>query len=309
MKHLYWFNEDPIFDFNKNEELDEMRSDFGKPGHLFLIARKPDQDEIAGVLGLRYRDVVARFRRWEPAVSPRFQGSGVSTELLEAALKQMTSMGVKRINCLLKHPIESPEFSAKLLRLYEVAGFERDRPDSVDMILDLNQLLDSPEPPRMVHVETGENYTIEDLASITVKSFTSTPEEREIHGFDKTVTDHIQSTALLQRMADGFYGHSPDEFRKIAVVEGVPVGFLGSFVVESKYKPLTGVIGPMAVLPDYRRQGIAHHLINEALDTLKEHGCQYAAVGTPAANKGAISLYEKVGFRLACRLITLARDL
>jgi GNAT superfamily N-acetyltransferase len=158
-------------------------------------------------------------------------------------------------------------------------------------------------------VETGENYTFEDLASITVKSFTSTPEEREIHGFDKTVTEHIQATALLQRMAEGFYGYSSDEFRKIAVVNGVPVGFLGAFISESKYKPLTGVLGPMAVLPGYRRQGIAISLVDEVLQTLKEYGCEHAAVGTPAANTGAISLYEKAGFKLACRLTSLERDL
>jgi ribosomal protein S18 acetylase RimI-like enzyme len=42
---------------------------------------------------------------------------------------------------------------------------------------------------------------------------------------------------------------------------------------------------------------------------MKEYGCEYAAVGTPAANDGAIVLYEKAGFRLAGRLISLVRDL
>jgi GNAT superfamily N-acetyltransferase len=308
MQHLYWYKEDPVFDFNRHEEIDEMRSDFGNPGSLFLVARIPDHEEIVGVLGLRYRGIMARIRRWEPAVLPKVQRTGVSTALLEQALRYLTSMGVKRIGCSVKYPESSPEVVETHLRLYEMAGFDRERPDSIDMVKSLENI-ESSSKLRGVQVETGENFTFEDLASITVKSFTSTPEEREIHGFDKTVTEHIQATALLQRMAEGYYGDSPDDFRKIAVVDGVPAGFLGGFVSASKYKPLTGILGPMAVLPDYRRKRIGLHLINELLRTMKEYGCEYAVVGTPAANYGAIELYKVAGFRLACRLISLARDL
>ena len=309
MEHLYWYQENPVFDFNKDEEIDEMQSDFGKPGNLYLVARLQGQDEIVGVLGLRYRDFVARFRRWEPAVVPQFQKTRIARDLLDQAVEHLTSMGVKRLGYLIKHPVEYPDSVSELRSLFKEVGFERARPDSVDMTMALDDLLFRPEPPPDVDVETGENYTFEDLASITVKSFTSTPEEREIHGFDKTVTEHIQATALLQRMAEGFYGHSPDAFRKIAVVNGAPAGFIGAFAMKSKHKPLTGVLGPLAVLPDYRRRGIALHLVKEVLCTLKEYGCVYAAVGTPVANSGAITLYEKAGFTLACRIISLERDL
>jgi GNAT superfamily N-acetyltransferase len=309
MKHLYWFQESPVFDFNKDEELDKQRSDFDDPGNLFLVAHVQGQKEIVGVLGFRYRNVMARLRRWEPAVISPYRGTGVAMALLESALEYLTSMGVKHVGCLMKHPIDSPEHATEHLSLYKNAGFTGRRPDSFDMVMALDKLKNTSQPPPSVQVETGENYTFEDLASITVKSFTSTPEEREIHGFDKTVTEHIQATALLQRMAEGFYGFSSDEFRKIAVVDGAPAGFLGAFVLESKYQPLTGVLGPMAVLPDYRRRGIAFHLVNEVLCALKEYGCEYAAVGTPVANAGAIILYEKAGFNLASRIISLERDL
>jgi ribosomal protein S18 acetylase RimI-like enzyme len=309
MEHLYWYQENPVFDFNKDEEIDEMRSDFQKPGNLFLVARLHHQDEIVGVLGLRYRDVVGRLRRWEPAVLPQLQNTTVARDLLEQAVEYLISMGVKRIGYLMKYPIDSPYSVAGFGNLFKEVGFESARPDSVDMVAALDDIQCRSDPPLDVHVETGENYTFEDLASITVKSFTSTPEEREIHGFDKTVTEHIQATALLQRMAEGFYGFSPDEFRKIAVVNGAPAGFIGAFVVESKHKPLTGVLGPLAVLPGFRRRGVAFHLVNEVLHTLKEHGCEYAAVGTPSANSGAITLYEKAGFKLSCRIISLERVL
>ncbi|MFW9925743.1 MAG: GNAT family N-acetyltransferase [Candidatus Thorarchaeota archaeon] len=305
MNDFYWYKLDPIFDFNKNEELDEMRFDFDKPGNLFIVASNSGSNEIVGVLGLRYRDVVARIRRWEPAVISEFRNEKVTEILLDKAIEYLESMGVKRIGYLLKYPIDSPELVEKLLTQYQSAGFEPSRPDSVDLVMSLESFNPHIEDPIDLEIETGEGYTFEDLASITVKSFTSTPEEREIHGFDKTVTEHIQATALLQRMAEGFYGHSPNEFRKIAVVNGVPAGFLGAFVSKSKFKPLTGVLGPLAVLPDFRRRGVALHLVYKLLQTLKQYGCEYAAVGTPAANTGAIKLYEKAGFEISCRVVNL----
>ncbi|MFW9963953.1 MAG: GNAT family N-acetyltransferase [Candidatus Sifarchaeia archaeon] len=309
LKHLYWYQKNPVFDFNKHEEIDEMFSDFRKPGNFFLIAHFAGQNEIAGVLGLRYQSLMARIRRWEPAVISKFYNTGAADVLLRKALELLTLMGVKRVGYLIKHPIKNPEFVHSYYNLYAQAGFERDRPDSIDMTVALDRVEIRTEPPEDVHLETGENYTFEDLASIVVKSFTSTPEEREIHGFDKTVTEHIQATELLHRMAEGYYGKSADEFRKIAVIDGVPVGFVGAFLLESKYKPLTGVLGPMAVLPGYRRRGIALTLIKEVLNTLREFGCEYAVVGTPAANVSAIRLYEKAGFKLACRIISLVKEL
>ncbi|MFW9976379.1 MAG: GNAT family N-acetyltransferase [Candidatus Thorarchaeota archaeon] len=309
MKHFYWYRGSPVFDFNKDEELDEIRADFGAPSHLFLIARSKGQDKIVGVLGLHYQDIVARIRRWEPAIIPQFSNAGVEEALLGRAMEYLSNMGIKRTSILIKHPAESPELVENHFSLYTNAGFERDRPDSIDMIIPLDKIDQNLEPMKDIHLETGENYTYEDLASIVVKSFTSSSEEREIHGFDKTVTEYIQATAMLQRMAEGYYGYSCDEFRKVAVVDGVPVGFLGAFISKSKYKPLTGILGPMAVLPNYRRQGIASFLVRAVLHTLKEYGCEYAAVGTPAANTTAIKMYEKGGFGLACRIINLSKEL
>ncbi|MHA3964420.1 MAG: GNAT family N-acetyltransferase, partial [Candidatus Thorarchaeota archaeon SMTZ1-45] len=293
----------------KHEELEEMRTDFDKPGNLFLTAKTQGRDEVIGVLGLRYRNTTARIRRWEPAVIPAFLKSSAAESLLNQAIKHLVSMGIKSVSCLIKYPVSMGDSFSHHLDLYRETYFEKSRPDSVDLITSLRDVIHPSKTPQGVYVETGEEYEFEELASIVVNSFTSTPEEREIHGFDKTVTEHIQATALLQRMAEGFYGYSPDDLRKIAVAEGIPVGFVSAFLLESKYKPLTGVVGPVAILPDYRRRGIALHLIKEILYTLKEHGCEYAAIGTPAANEGAIALYEKVGFTLSCQITNLEKEI
>ena len=90
-------------------------------------------DEV-GVLGFRYRSIMARVRRWEPAVILKFQDTRVAQVLLEQALEYLTSMGVKRIGYLMKHPIDAPDYAAEHLDLFEKTGFVRARPDSVDMV-------------------------------------------------------------------------------------------------------------------------------------------------------------------------------
>jgi len=47
MKDYYWYKNSPVFDWDKDEELEEMESDFGKPGNVFLEAHQ--DNKIIGV--------------------------------------------------------------------------------------------------------------------------------------------------------------------------------------------------------------------------------------------------------------------
>jgi len=53
MKDYYWHKEIPVFDWHKEEELEDMETDFGKSGRVFLEAHQ--DGKIVGVFGFRYR--------------------------------------------------------------------------------------------------------------------------------------------------------------------------------------------------------------------------------------------------------------
>lgn len=58
-----------------------------------------------------------------------------------------------------------------------------------------------------------------------------------------------------------------------------------------------GHIISIAVLPEYRRRGIASTLIKKAMETLKkEYGCDEIFLEVRVTNNQAISLYKKLGF-------------
>ena len=86
-----------------------------------------------------------------------------------------------------------------------------------------------------------------------------------------------------------------------------PCGFAGSFILD----PLDerGIIGPVGVLPDFRRQGIGGALMWSVMNILKRYGCRYAYLGTNVDNNRAVSLYKKLGFEEIFHIIQFEKFL
>ena len=55
-------------------------------------------------------------------------------------------------------------------------------------------------------------------------------------------------------------------------------------------------VGNVAVLPQYRRQGIAKALVLQAMQLAKSQGCTVAELEVNTANQGAVGLYNCCGF-------------
>ena len=53
----------------------------------------------------------------------------------------------------------------------------------------------------------------------------------------------------------------------------------------------------LAVLPEYRKQGIGERLVNELAEHLKENGASCLVLEVRQSNEPAISLYTKLGFQ------------
>lgn len=63
-----------------------------------------------------------------------------------------------------------------------------------------------------------------------------------------------------------------------------------------------GHIISVAVLPDFRRAGIASDLVRNALEALRQVGADECFLEVRSTNDSAIRLYEKLGFTLARRV-------
>lgn len=307
MKEYYWYKNDPVFDWNKYEELEDMEDEFGKPGQVFLEAHH--DDKIVGVFSFRYRGKEAKMMRWEPAVLKSSDDNKIRCALLNYALDFLSGKGVERASVIVKYPTENPDAAKHLLDLYKASGFKRYQSDSVDLVTNLHDIPVPPSVPDNVSIDLRLGIIPENIGNWSVRAYGTTPEDLEIHGFDKSVTDYDTAVASFKSIIDGRLGPSPSEFWKVALVNGEPAGFIGGFILERKHQPVTGVLGPLGVFPEYRRLGLGVFLVSELFKSMKTHGCEFTAVGTPHANANAIRMYQKAGYKMNCHLIHIEKML
>ncbi len=77
----------------------------------------------------------------------------------------------------------------------------------------------------------------------------------------------------------------------VAKINGITVGYMGMHIVLDEC-----YIANVAVLPEYRRQGIADLLLTHSENKARERNCCFISLEVRVSNIGAISLYEKHGF-------------
>jgi ribosomal protein S18 acetylase RimI-like enzyme len=63
------------------------------------------------------------------------------------------------------------------------------------------------------------------------------------------------------------------------------------------------------VVPEWRRRGIARHLLCEAISCLKERGLTYAELEMDSTNKPALALYQSLGYYIHQKEVSLGRIL
>jgi GNAT superfamily N-acetyltransferase len=307
MQNYYWYKNNLVFDWNKDEEIEEMEHDFTNPGRIFLEAH--ENGEIVGIFGLRYKEKEAVLRRWEPAALDATNKHEVEHALLNYGLNCLSEKGVERVKVLVKHPFNDKEVVEPLLKLYQTTGFERYQPDSIDLVVKLDDVPTTVQERANIVVDTHLGTDSENIAKYVIRAYASTPEDKEIHGSDLSVSDYDVALRTIDTIRRGRLGPSPNEFWKVALVDNQPAGFIGAFIRESKFRPLTGILGPLGVFPEYRHRGIGGYLIAELFKSMKQYGCEYTAVGTFAANKKAIAMYQKAGYKLSSHLVHLEKTL
>ncbi len=84
---------------------------------------------------------------------------------------------------------------------------------------------------------------------------------------------------------------NPNAHFLVAVTEDKAVGYIG---IQEIYGE--GSVTNVAVLPEFRRNGIAKALIEKALRDAEKRNCEFLMLEVRESNAAARSLYEKLGF-------------
>ena len=82
----------------------------------------------------------------------------------------------------------------------------------------------------------------------------------------------------------------------VATVDQAVVGYIGTQEPAGEC-----YISNIAVLPEYRRAGVAQALLASAMSGADERGCEFITLEVRVTNAAAVSLYEKNKFEIAGR--------
>lgn len=99
---------------------------------------------------------------------------------------------------------------------------------------------------------------------------------------------------MLESEISGAFSVTVTEIR-----DGKTVGFALGRVVADEAE-----LFKIAVLPEYRRQGIAKKVLNELHEKMREKGAAKCFLEVRSQNESAVALYEKLGYT---KMRTIAR--
>jgi len=121
---------------------------------------------------------------------------------------------------------------------------------------------------------------------------------------------HINQTCLPENYSTFFFSDLYTRFPETFIVaerDGEIIGYITCRIESSisgfSFKPLgitkKGHVISIAVLPEYRHEGVGQALVKEALRALSTHyNAKECYLEVRVSNKPAINLYRKVGFKI-----------
>ena len=130
-----------------------------------------------------------------------------------------------------------------------------------------------------------------------------------------TSFDYDNLVALWEEAGLSYRPHGRDSREAIQEqIQKSPDLFLGAFLEEeligcivASFDGRKGWINRLAVLPEYRNQGIAQTLIHAAELALKRKGVEVTGVLIFETNEPSLALFQKMGFKVHEDIIYLSK--
>ncbi|MHA1940343.1 MAG: ribosomal protein S18-alanine N-acetyltransferase [Candidatus Hodarchaeales archaeon] len=142
-----------------------------------------------------------------------------------------------------------------------------------------------------------------------------------IRGFELKDLDlvvNINRRCLPENYPEGFFrtvfSECPSAFL-VAEIDGMIVGYTmgriesGLSLFSIFHRAKKGHTVSIAVLPEWRRKGIATRLIKESTIAMKNNGANEFFLEVRMSNEAAVGLYESLGFKIVKELRNYYRDM
>jgi ribosomal protein S18 acetylase RimI-like enzyme len=228
-------------------------------------------------------------------VLPPFRGSEVEEKLLDAAVNEFEKRGVKRMRAW------TGVGRTDRIRFLEKSGFTFSN-RTIDMRISLAD----------VPINMRENM------EVAIRRLSSELDEdvEALNWLDNECfkDDPLHVPRTVEETRKALLDDPVLKWREFffAVFDSRDVGYIGVGIDErynAEHNVKTGYINGIGVLAAYRRRGIGTRLLLHGLKRLKEKGMTSVSLDTEDTNPTrAITLYEKVGFKVLQEYVTYTRN-
>jgi len=221
-------------------------------------------------------------------VIPAQRSIETENQLLYGALEGLvTGSQVNRIEAQLMMILPDPDRAlpgSEFLSTYE-RNF---------MLLDFGAAQPIPDKParRRVHIEKWSDHHHDTAAQLIASAYTG--------HIDSRINDQYRSVAGARRFLYNIvqYPGCGSFFRPASYVAfDVARGWMSGLSLTSVVGPEAGHITQICVASEVRGAGVGYELLRRSLMTLQEHGCKKVSLTVTTANREAVTLYERMGFR------------
>ncbi len=262
--------------------LQELESD---DNQIVMIASS--DGEVLGVLRVYVGfPEMAFIDTWHPIIGQGVTDERIATELIQSCKMYIKEQGLNRLEALLS-PINDQysEARTQYRTWYESVDFHKATEETF-MQVDLENLsLPSTQSvlPEGFLYDDIDNVVNEDIESPFFESFSNSK--------DRLFLDITKS----QRIVSFNYWFSRQRpFHKASTLVMKDGEVIGFNVVRPDNESVE--IGPVGVIPKYRRQGIMKAVLHESIRRLQEDGVKIAQLEADVSNEPAINLYKMFGF-------------
>jgi len=253
---------------------------------LFVIAK--NEGKIVGALRVfvGFPEMVLA-ANWHPRIHHDDSREEIAIEMIQFCKEYVKENGFKRFEMNLG-PIrqEHAEVYKEYKSWCEKSGLYKAN-EEVFMHVEIENLQfpsTQPSLPDEFHIESIDNFTNDDIESSVFESF--------VDGSDRSFAD---LTSSQQKAVFNHWFNRSRPFHRSAILVMKDDGVVGFNVV--RVDEDSAHIGPIGIIPKYRRQGIANAVLHESFKQLQEDGIKIVHLETDKSNDAAINLYTKFGFQ------------
>ncbi|NHI88802.1 MAG: GNAT family N-acetyltransferase [Candidatus Thorarchaeota archaeon] len=247
------------------------------------IAR--ENGKIRGWSGVyHWTDSMAYFLAWHPLVYP--PDIEIGSHLVQNCIEYTNSSGRERMEVfLMELTDEHRDYAATCGEMYTAAGMKRGY-EWTFMDADLKNLdFRLREIPESMHIKSLVEVTNDELWSDYDRAFSAGGDRRYL----------TQSVVQRREQFDSFFSRNVAYERDASIVlfDGEKIVSFVKIDIHNDYLFVHGI----GVVPEYSRQGFAKYVLGTSMIRAAENGHSLMKLEVDIGNQGAISLYERLGFK------------